>query len=81
MSNWGVAPKTQVEADKKKIAAMTAVLYYLQAEQEAMAHGGALLEKRTAPSAPAGFWSYSTRQAEMMHRNMIQMRQMPAWNK
>ena len=81
MSSWGVAPKNQMEADKKKIAAMTAVLNYLQAEQEAMALGDALLERKAAPSAPEGFWSYSGRQAEMMHRNMIQMRQMPAWNK
>jgi hypothetical protein len=70
-----------MEADKKKIAAMTAVLFYLQAEQEAMAHDGALREKKTAPAAPEGFWRYSVRQAEMVQRSMVQMRQMPTWNK
>jgi len=71
-----------MEANKKKIAAMTAVLYYLQAEQEAYQHGGALLRDRPASQqTQAGIWSHSGRQAEMMYRSMIQMRQMPGWNR
>jgi hypothetical protein len=66
---------------KKKIAAMTAVLYYLQAEQAVLEHGTALFEKAPPPVSPAGFWSYSGRQSQMMHRGMIQMRQGPGWNK
>ena len=71
-----------MEANKKKIAAMTAVVYYLQAEQDACEHGGALLRDRPASQhTQAGFWSHSGRQEEMMYRSMIQMRQMPGWNR
>ena len=71
-----------MEAHKKKIAAMTAVLYYLQAEQEAYEYGGALLRDRPAfQQTRAGVWSHSGRQAEMMYRSMLQMRQLPGWNR
>ena len=71
-----------MEANKKKIAAMTAVVYYLQAEQDACEHGGALLRDRPASQhTQAGFWIHSGRQAEMMYRSVIQMRQMPGWNR
>jgi hypothetical protein len=70
-----------MEANKKKIAAMGAVLYYLQAEQAALEHGTALLEKVPPPASLEGFWSYSGRQSQMMYRNMVQMRQIPGWNK
>jgi len=63
--------------NKKKIAAMTAVLYYLQAEEEAARYelpGG-----RPVPPAPEGFWSISGRQSQMMLRSMAQMRLFPGW--
>jgi hypothetical protein len=62
--------------NKKKIAAMTAVLYYLQAENEAFT---ILPESKTMPSAPEGFWTYSGRQSQMMLRSMAQMRLFPGW--
>jgi hypothetical protein len=62
--------------NKKKIAAMAAVLYYLQAENEAFT---ILPENRIIPSAPEGFWAYSGRQSQMMLRSMAQMRLFPGW--
>ncbi len=70
-----------MKSNKKKIAAMTAVLYYLQAEQEAFQYATALPDKAPAPASPAEFWSNSGRQSEMIYRNMIQMRQIRGWNK
>ena len=64
--------------DKKKIAAMTAVLYYLQAEEEAAQY--MMITDRPAPPALEGvFWSFSGRQSQMMLRSMAQMRLFPAW--
>ena len=63
--------------DKKKIAAMTAVLYYLQAEEEAAQHGNAA--GLSVCPVPEGFWSFSGRQSQMMLRGMAQMRLFPAW--
>ena len=65
-----------MEDNKKKIAAMTAVLYYLQAEEEAST---VLTESRPAPSASEGFWGFSGRQSQMMLRSMAQMRLFPGW--
>ena len=65
-----------MEDNKKKIAAMTAVLYYLQEEEASRA---ALSESRPAPAAPEGFWSFSGRQSQMMLRNMAQMRLIRGW--
>lgn len=62
---------------KKKIAAMTAVLHYLQADEE-----GARYETpgfRVASPGPEGFWSFSGRQSQMMLRSMAQMRLFPGW--
>ena len=67
-----------METSKKKIAALTAVFYYLQAEEEAVQ-----LQTdadRPVPPAPEGFWSYSGRQSQMMLRSMAQMRLFPGWN-
>jgi len=66
-----------MEDNKKKIAAMTAVLYYLQAEGEASKN--VLPECRPTPSAPEGFWGFSGRQSQMMLRSMAQMRLFPGW--
>lgn len=67
-----------METNKKKIAALTAVLYYLQAEEEAVQLQ--IAEDRPVPPAPEGFWSYSGRQSQMMLRSMAQMRLLPGWN-
>jgi len=62
---------------KKKIAAIAAVLQYLQAEEEALR----LSSPAPAPvqPAPEGFWSFSGRQSQMMLRSMAQMRLFPGW--
>jgi hypothetical protein len=66
-----------MEEDKKKIAAMTAVLYYLQAKEETVQHG--MPAGRPALPVPEGFWSFSGRQSQMMLRSMAQMRLFPGW--
>jgi hypothetical protein len=66
-----------MEENKKKIAALTAVLYHLQAEEEAARQ--AQLPATPAPPAPEGFWSFSGRQSQMMLRSMAQMRLFPGW--
>ena len=66
-----------MEDNKKKIAAMTAVLYYLQAEEETALYG--IAADRPTPPAPAGFWSFSGRQSQMMLRSMAQMKLFPSW--
>jgi len=71
-------PELQMEENKKKIAAMTAVLYYLQAEEEAVQYG-VTAGASPAPQAPDGFWSFSGRQSQMMLRSMAQMRLFPGW--
>jgi len=70
-------PDFPMEDNKKKIAAMTAVLCYLQAEEETARE--AMAEDRQTFPAPEGFWSFSGRQSQMMLRSMAQMRLFPAW--
>jgi hypothetical protein len=66
-----------MENYKKKIAAMTAVLYYLQDEEEAALYQ--MAADRSVPPAQEGFWSFSGRQSQMMLRSMAQMRLFPNW--
>jgi len=66
-----------MEDTKKKIAAITAVLYCLQAGEEAAQYEMAV--DRPAIPAPEGFWSFSGRQSQMMLRSMAQMRLFPGW--
>lgn len=66
---------TDMEDNKKKIAAMTAVLYYLQAEEASTF----LPESRPVTAAPESFWNFSGRQSQMMLRSMAQMRLFPGW--
>jgi hypothetical protein len=66
-----------MDDNNKKIAAMTAVLYYLQAEAESEMSG--MLTSRPALPEPEGFWSFSGRQSQMMLRSMAQMRLFPGW--
>jgi hypothetical protein len=72
-----MGPDLAMENNKKKIAAMAAVLYYLQAEEEAAQYG--IPAGRPALPAPEGFWSFSGRQSQMMLRSMAQMRLFPGW--
>jgi hypothetical protein len=67
-----------MEDNKKKIAAMTAVLYYLQAEEEASRYGF-VAERPAPPVSEGGFWNFSGRQSQMMLRSMAQMRLFPGW--
>jgi hypothetical protein len=66
-----------MEDNKKKLAAITAVLYYLQSEEEAAQDG--FPTQKPAPCTPEGFWSFSGRQSQMMLRSMAQMRLFPGW--
>jgi len=72
------APDLTMQDNKKKIAAMTAVLYYLLAEKEATALHD-MTAGRPALPVPEGFWSFSGRQSQMMLRSMAQMRLFPGW--
>jgi hypothetical protein len=65
-----------MEDTKKKIAAMTAVLQFLETEKAAEP---VLPEGRVPPSAPEGFWTFSGRQSQMILRSMAQMRLLPGW--
>jgi hypothetical protein len=66
-----------MDDNNKKIAAVTAVLYYLQNEEEAALSN--MLTGRPALPVPEGFWSFSGRQSQMMLRSMAQMRLFPGW--
>ena len=66
-----------MEDNKKKIAAMTGVLYYLEAEERKAQYEMAAV-RQTFPE-PEGFWSFSGRQSQMMLRSMAQMRLFPGW--
>jgi hypothetical protein len=66
-----------MEDSKRKIAAMTAVLYYLQSEEESAQYG--FPAQRPASPASEGFWSFSGRQSQMMLRSMAQMRLFASW--
>ena len=65
--------------NKKKItAAVSAVMSYIQTEEEAicmasMAYGPAP-EAAPQPPAPLKLWGISGRQAQMQMRNLMQMR-------
>lgn len=62
---------------EKKTAAMAAVLFHLQAEEELSQ--ASLPGTRPEPPSPASpnMWSFSANQAQMMLRNIIQMRIVP----
>lgn len=80
MSSWAIkcfGSDPPMEDDNKKIAAMTAVLYYLQSEEETVQYE--LDVGSPALPAPEGFWNFSGRQSQMMLRSMAQMRLFPGW--
>ena len=66
-----------MEDNRKKIAAIAAVLTYLQQEEEGVRY--ALPAGKQVPPPPEGFWSYSGRQSQMLLRSMAQMRLFPGW--
>jgi hypothetical protein len=62
-----------MEAEKKLTAAIAAVLYYIETEEEAVATQRANWEK-TLPTMQMNPWSASGRQAQMQMRNLMQMK-------
>jgi hypothetical protein len=64
-------------SQKKKIAAMAAVLHHIQAGEELARDSlpGPVAEP-TSPASPS-MWNFSANQAQMMMRNLIQMRIVP----
>ncbi len=66
-----------MDENKKKTAAITAVLYYLQTEEETSIHE--LSSINTSPSHQDSFWTFSGRQSQMLLRNMAQMKLFPGW--
>jgi hypothetical protein len=66
-----------MDTHKKKIAAMTAVLFYLQAEGDEPLYD--LSAEKITSAVPEGYWSFSGRQSQMMLRSMAQMRLFPGW--
>ena len=63
--------------DKKKVAAISAVMAYIKTEEEMAAMQLAEPVRPEKPEAPAGFvnlWGISGRQAIMNMRSMMQMK-------
>jgi hypothetical protein len=67
------------DTKKKKIAAITAVLHYLETEEESALE--MISANRSVPASVDNFWNFSGRQAQMMTRNMVQMRLFPGWKR
>ena len=65
-----------MDEQKKRTAAVTAVLFHIQAEEEALM-GAPRPEIELVQPASLGTWSLSANQAQMMMRNLIQMRMAP----
>ena len=66
-----------MQIEKKKAAAVAAVMAYLKSYEEAAAAGAAAAQAAAQPSAaamPVGMWGLSGRQAMMQMRNMMQMK-------
>ena len=62
-----------MQHDKKKVAALTAVLQLLQAEAEA-AEVADLRPPTPTTAAGANLWGLSGRQAQMQLRNLLQLK-------
>ncbi len=60
--------------NKKKAAAVSAVMAYIKTEEEAAAASMAAAALLPAASAPVKLWGVSGRQAQMQMRNMMQMK-------
>jgi len=72
-----MGPDFPMKDNKKKIAAMTAVLCFLEAEEKTAQYE--ITAGRQSFPEPEGFWSFSGRQSQMMLRSMAQMRLFPGW--
>jgi hypothetical protein len=66
-----------MDKQKKKTAAVTAVLFHIQAEEEALMSSLPVPEMEVEPPSSPDMWHFSTHQAQMMMRNLIQMRMVP----
>ncbi len=61
--------------NKKKTAAIAAVMYYLKSEEEAAMQMQSLpMPEKTLPPVPMKLWAISGRQAQMQMRNLMQMK-------
>ncbi|MCP4106957.1 MAG: hypothetical protein GY749_15700 [Desulfobacteraceae bacterium] len=61
--------------NKKKTAAIAAVMYYLKSEEEAaMQIGMQPAAEKTLPPVPMKLWAVSGRQAQMQMRNLMQLK-------
>jgi hypothetical protein len=60
--------------EKKIVAAITAVMHYLKAEEELAALQAAAAEPETAAPAGPMLWALNGRQAQMQLRNLMQLR-------
>ncbi len=64
--------------DKKKIkTAITAVLYYLLSEEEALASQQLQPDQYNQQTTDPEMWGFSGRQSQMMTRSLIQLRCFP----
>ena len=65
-----------MEPDKKKAAAIAAVISYLKTEEEMMAMQAMSVPAAAQAAAPVSMnmWAMSGRQAMMQMRNMMQMK-------
>ena len=62
---------------KLKKAAMTAVLYYIQSEDEYAAHIGEPADPSIGTPSRDSLWRYGGRQEEIVQSSMIQMKSFP----
>lgn len=63
--------------EQKKIAVITAVLFHIQAEEETLMSTLSAPDNGIAPPSSPDMWTFSANQAQMMMRNLIQMRMVP----
>ncbi len=66
-----------MEDHKKKLSAITAVLYYIQSEEEAVIQQADSGPPCATPPNPSELWSFSGRHYNMVMRNLIQLRSFP----
>ncbi len=64
---------TEITDKKKLAAAIAGVAAYLQAEQEAVT-AASMAGPPKPPAKPIRLWGISGRQAQMMNRQLMQMR-------
>lgn len=60
--------------NKKKTAAISAVMAYIKTEEEAVCAASMAAASALPPAPPLKLWGVSGRQAQMQMRNMMQMK-------